>query len=112
MPRQFEYDVQDLLHALLHLYCDDIRTEEWTPSYAGASSRMDFLLKKEKIVVEVKKTRQGLDAREVGEQLSLMRVNTLNIQTARRCFALYMIQKDGYQIQWESNVILHARMEG
>jgi hypothetical protein len=64
-----EYDVQDLLHALLHLYCDDIRTEEWTPSYAGASSRMDFLLKKEKIVVEVKKTRPGLDAREVGEQL-------------------------------------------
>ena len=24
-----EYDVQDLLHALLHLYSDDIRPEEW-----------------------------------------------------------------------------------
>lgn len=44
-----EYDVQDLLHALLRLYFDDIRTEEWTPSSAGGSSRMDFLLKKEKI---------------------------------------------------------------
>jgi len=41
-----EYDVQDLLHALLRLYFEDVRVEEWTPSYAGGSSRMDFLLKK------------------------------------------------------------------
>lgn len=37
-----EYDVQDLLHSLLKLYFEDIRKEEWTPSYAGGSSRMDF----------------------------------------------------------------------
>lgn len=30
-----EYDVQDLFHALLKIYFDDIRKEEWTPSYAG-----------------------------------------------------------------------------
>lgn len=64
-----EYDVQDLLHALLVMNFDDIRPEEWTPSYAGKSSRMDFLLKNEKIVVEVKKTRKGLDAKELGSQL-------------------------------------------
>jgi len=64
-----EYDVQDLLHTLLTLYFDDIRPEEWTPSYAGGSSRMDFLLKKERIVIEVKKTRKGLGAKQVGEQL-------------------------------------------
>lgn len=64
-----EYDVQDLLHALLHLDFDDIRGEEWTPSYAGKSSRMDFLLKKEKIVVEVKMSRVGLGAKELGDQL-------------------------------------------
>jgi len=64
-----EYDVQDLLHALLTIYFDDIRPEEWTPSYAGGSSRMDFLLKQEQIVVEVKKTRNGLGAKEVGDQL-------------------------------------------
>jgi hypothetical protein len=64
-----EYDTQDLLHALLQLGFDDIRPEEWTPSYAGGSSRMDFLLKQEKIVIEVKKTRKGLAAKEVGEQL-------------------------------------------
>ncbi len=64
-----EYDVQDLLHALLTLHFDDIRPEEWTPSYAGGCSRMDFLLKQEQIVIEVKKTRKALGAKEVGEQL-------------------------------------------
>ena len=64
-----EYDVQDLLAALLVLYFDDIRLEEWTPSYAGKSARMDFLLKKEKIVVETKMTRKGLADKEIGDQL-------------------------------------------
>lgn len=64
-----EYDVQDLLHALLRLYFDDVRPEEWTPSYAGKSARMDFLLKNEKTVIEVKKTRRGLADKELGDQL-------------------------------------------
>ena len=64
-----EYDAQDLLHSLLHIYFDDIRPEEWTPSYAGACSRVDFLLKEEKIIIEVKKTRASLKAKNVGEEL-------------------------------------------
>ncbi len=66
-----EYDVQDLMHALLKQNFDDVRPEEYTPSYAGSSTRVDFLLKKEKIVIEVKKTRKGLDDKEVGNQLIL-----------------------------------------
>jgi REase_DpnII-MboI len=64
-----EYDVQDLFHGLLKIDFDDIRPEEWTPSYAGKSARMDFLLKRESIVVEVKKTRATLGAKEVGDEL-------------------------------------------
>lgn len=64
-----EYDVQDLLHALLLIYFDDVRAEEWTPSYAGKSARMDFLLKNENMVIEVKKTRLGLADKELGDQL-------------------------------------------
>ncbi len=64
-----EYDVQDLLHALLRLHFDDVRAEEWTPSYAGGASRVDFLLKNEKIVVEAKKTRNGLTTPDIGAQL-------------------------------------------
>ncbi|HRH40683.1 MAG TPA: hypothetical protein PKY82_03490 [Pyrinomonadaceae bacterium] len=64
-----EYDVQDLLHALLKIDFDDVRPEEWTPSYAGKSARVDFLLKDFSIIVEVKKTRKGLGHKEIGDQL-------------------------------------------
>jgi hypothetical protein len=64
-----EYDVQDLLHAILCLYFDDIRPEESTPSYAGGSSRLDFLLKKEQLVIEVKRSREKLTAKELANQL-------------------------------------------
>ena len=64
-----EYDVQDLLHSILVLYFDDIRGEEWTPSYAGGCSRMDFLLKSEQIVIETKKSRKGLEAKQLGKEL-------------------------------------------
>jgi len=66
-----EYDVQDLLHGLLRIEFDDVRPEEYTPSYAGSASRVDLLLKKEKTVIEVKKTRYGLKDKEVGDQLIL-----------------------------------------
>lgn len=64
-----EYDVQDLLHAFLKLHFDDVRPEEVSPSYAGKSSRMDFLLKAEQLVVEVKMTRDSLGEKDVGGQL-------------------------------------------
>jgi hypothetical protein len=68
-----EYDVQDLLHGILRLHFDDIRAEEWTPSYAGGSSRVDFLLKAEEIVIEVKKTRPSMKPKHLGEQLIIDR---------------------------------------
>ena len=64
-----EYDVQNLFHAILKLFFDDIRPEEWTPSYAGNSSRMDFLLKREEIVIEIKKTRNTLKEKEISDEL-------------------------------------------
>jgi hypothetical protein len=65
-----EYDVQYLFKGLLKLFFDDIRPEEWTPSYAGKSTRIDFLIKSEQIVVELKMTRAGLKTTaQVGEEL-------------------------------------------
>lgn len=66
-----EYDVQDLLHAMLRVEFDDVRPEEWTPSYAGKSSRTDFLLKNEQVFIEVKMARKGLDGKVLGEQLTV-----------------------------------------
>lgn len=70
-----EYDVQDLLHALLHVFFDDVRPEEWVPSYAGRSTRADFVLKKERIVVEAKMTRANLKQKQVVEQLIVDRAH-------------------------------------
>jgi len=58
-----------LLSALLRIEFDDVRPEEWTPSYAGKSARVDFLLKAESIVIEVKKTRKSLGMAKVGDEL-------------------------------------------
>jgi hypothetical protein len=45
------------VRALLALWFDDVRPEEWTP-------RMDFLIKEHQLVVETKKTRKGLGAKK------------------------------------------------
>ena len=64
-----EHDLQDLLGALLRVHFDDVRAEESTPSYAGKSSRIDFLIREEAIGIETKMTRPGLSDREVGSEL-------------------------------------------
>ncbi len=64
-----EYDVQHLMHALLRLHFEDVRPEEYTPSYAGNSSRTDFLLKRERVFVETKMTRKNLGQKEVVVEL-------------------------------------------
>jgi hypothetical protein len=68
-PITDEYDVQDLLHAVLKLHFEDVRPEEWIPSYAGSSSRTDFLLPRERTVIEAKMTRPGLSQKEVTNEL-------------------------------------------
>ena len=54
-----EYDVQYLLEGTLRSLFDDVRPEDPSPSRAGASTRIDFVLKREEIVVEAKMTREG-----------------------------------------------------
>lgn len=66
---QDEYDVQDLLRALLKEHFKDVRDEDYVPSYAGSNSRVDFVLKNEKIVIEVKMTNDRLKDKEAGSQL-------------------------------------------
>jgi len=89
-----EYDVQDLFHALLRISFDDVRPEEWTPSYAGGSSRMDFLLPEIEAVVEIKKTRPGLDARELGEQL-IIDIAKYKQHTSCRTLFCFVYDPDG-----------------
>ena len=64
-----EYDVQDLLHAMLRPWINDIRPEEFTPSYAGSSTRMDFLLPAHSLVIETKLVRDRAHAKRIGDEL-------------------------------------------
>jgi hypothetical protein len=64
-----EYDVQYLLGALLDIHFDDIQPEDYVPSFAGGSSRIDFVLRRERIAIEAKRTRQDLTAKKLGEEL-------------------------------------------
>lgn len=87
-----EYDVQDLFHSLLRIYFDDIRPEEWNPSYAGSSTRVDFLLKGEETIIEIKKTRPNLKAKQLGEQLIIDIAHYKTIQDVKLYIALFTIR--------------------
>ena len=86
-----EYDVQDLLNALLFIPFDDIRPEEWTPSYGGKSSRMDFLIKDENIVVETKNTRENLRDKKLIDELI---IDTSHYSKHPDCKILYCFVYD------------------
>lgn len=90
-----EYDVQDLLCSLLLLHFEDVRPEEWTPSYAGGSKRMDFLLKDSEIAIEVKMTRKGLKDKELGEQL-IVDIANYKQHSACKCLYCFVYDPEGF----------------
>ena len=89
-----EYDVQDLLHSLLKIHFSDIRPEETTPSYAGGAKRLDFLLKDEQIVIEVKKTRKDLNDKKIGEEL-IIDISTYNSHPDCKKLFCFVYDPDG-----------------
>lgn len=66
-----EYDVQDLFQGILRLFVNDVRPEDFVPSYAGGNSRTDFYLPQYETCIETKMIRNGLDDKKVGEELSI-----------------------------------------
>jgi hypothetical protein len=66
-----EYDAQDLFHSLLRVFVDDIRAEEVSPSYAGTSKRIDFVLPEFGLAIELKHSRTTLTHKELGNELSV-----------------------------------------
>lgn len=66
-----DYDLQDLLCALLKLEFDEVGSDEWTPPYAGGSTKTTLFLNRDQIAVVAKKTRSGLTTKELAEQISV-----------------------------------------
>jgi len=93
-----EYDVQDLMHALLWIDFQDVRAEEHTPSYAGGSSRIDFILKREQIALETKfahKEKRG--RRRSATSCSSISGVTKSTATSRYSSASSTIPIDGFR---------------
>lgn len=49
-----EYDVQDILYVILKSVFPNLKEEESTPKIGGTSSRVDFVLREEAIMIEAK----------------------------------------------------------
>lgn len=65
-----DYDLQDLLCALLKFEFEEVGSDEWTPPYTAGSPRTTLLIDKERTAVIAKKTRPGLTAKELAEQVA------------------------------------------
>lgn len=90
-----EYDVQDLFYALLTPFFEDIRPEEVAPSHAGGHGRIDFLIKAEQIVIEIKKTRPSLKVKELRDQL-IVDKDIYRTHPHCRTFIAFIYDPDGY----------------
>ena len=86
-----EYDVQYLMGALLRLFFDDVRPEEWTPSYLGSANKMDFLLKREGIPLETKVATPTHKDRHIGDELA---VDIQHYKEVAGCSCLYCLIYD------------------
>ncbi|MCB9056614.1 MAG: hypothetical protein H6549_12235 [Chitinophagales bacterium] len=64
-----EHEMQYVLEGILRLFFDDVRPETYTSNYANHSNRTDFILPKQKILIETKMTREGLDSRKLSDEL-------------------------------------------
>ncbi len=83
-----EYDDQYLMKSLLSVFFDDIRPEDYVPSYAGANSRVDYLLPEHGLAVELKHTRETLTDGKLGEQLVVDRDRYITSKKASHLIAL------------------------
>jgi hypothetical protein len=64
-----ERDLQDVFFFALRTSFDDVRREEWTPSSAGGSKRVDLLVPEARVMIEIKFVRDARHARTVADEL-------------------------------------------
>ena len=81
-----DYDLQDLLCALLKFEFEEVGSDEWTPPYTAGAPRTALLVDKERTVVIAKKTRPGLTAKDLTEQVA---ADTQQYATRAHCTNLF-----------------------
>ncbi|MBX3331963.1 MAG: hypothetical protein KF722_16270 [Nitrospira sp.] len=86
-----DYDLQDLLCALLKVEFDEVATDEWTPPYTGGAPRTTLLVNRDQIAVVAKKTRSGLTTKELADQVA---ADAAYYRTQGRCSTLFCFLYD------------------
>lgn len=86
-----DYDLQDLLCALLKVEFDEVATDEWTPPYTGGASRTTLLVNRDQIAVVAKKTRSGLTTKELADQVA---ADSAYYSAQGRCSTLFCFMYD------------------
>ena len=86
-----DYDLQDLLCALLKVEFEEVGTDEWTPPYTGGAPRTTLLLDRERIAVVAKKTRPGLTTKELADQVT---ADSARHTTRDKCTTLFFFIYD------------------
>ena len=65
-----EEDVKKLLKALLSVYYEDIKPEEYVESYAGIASRIDLYIKDINYGIEIKLAKNSTQQKQIVEQIN------------------------------------------
>ena len=86
-----DYDLQDLLCALLKVEFDEVATDEWTPPYTEGAPRTTLLVNRDQIAVVAKKTRPGLTTKELADQVA---ADTAYYRDQGRCSTLFCFMYD------------------
>lgn len=66
-----EYDIQDLLYAVIRMVFEDAKREEWTPQRAGSAKRVDVTIVSIGAIVEAKYVRDERHAKHVADELRI-----------------------------------------
>lgn len=67
---QTEEDVKKLLKALLSIYYENIKPEEYVESYAGIASRIDIYIKDINQGIEIKLAKNSIQQKQIVEQIN------------------------------------------
>ena len=86
-----DYDLQDLLCAVLKVEFDEVATEEWTPPYTGGAPRTTLLVNRDQIAVVAKKTRAGVTTKELADQVA---ADSAYYRAQGRCSTLFCFMYD------------------
>lgn len=86
-----DYDLQDLLCALLKVEFDEVATDEWTPPYTGGAARTTLLVNRDQIAIVAKKTGPGVTTKELADQVA---ADSAYYRTQGRCTTIFCFMYD------------------